>query len=344
MKLKSLAKINLDLRVLHKRPDGFHELRTVFQTISLADTIEIDYQPARKTELTIDDALAIPDNLILWAAQGALEAMRVHAQIRFRLTKQIPMGGGLGGGSSNAASILLALPVLAGKRLDLDTLSEIGAQLGSDVPFFLTGGTALGLGRGTELYPLPDIASDPLLIVCPPVHSSTAAAYAALQRDAESPRPDQRGGDRRRQPLDSRPTALTVTPSSTRMNSFRAFVRELGEVRSAGQAGPLSENDFEAAICLQHPQLKSLPGKLSKLGAVHASMTGSGSAFFAVFGSKTERDQALHTWQQGRGNYPAVAAEIVTQRQYRSLWRKQLKDYITGDPVWPPQSLYGSKK
>jgi 4-diphosphocytidyl-2-C-methyl-D-erythritol kinase len=314
VKLRSLAKINLDLRVLHKRADGFHELRTVFQTISLADFIEIDYEPSRRTELILDDALGIPDNLILRAAQAALDAMRVHAKIRFRLTKNIPMGGGLGGGSSNAATVLLALPVLAGKPLNLDTLSELGTQLGSDVPFFLTGGTVLGLGRGTELYPLPDVAAEPLLIVCPPVHSSTAEAYQALKRQ------------------------LTVTASSTRMNSFRAFVRVLGEVRSAGQAGPLSENDFEAEICLQHPQLKSLPGKLSKLGAVHASMTGSGSAFFAVFASREERDQALRVWRRGRGNYPAVAAEIVNQRSYQALWRRQLKQYISGDARWPPHS------
>ncbi len=320
LKLRSLAKVNLDLRVLNKRSDGFHELRTVFQTISLSDTIEIDYEPSRRTLLLLDDQLDIPNNLVVRAADAALDAMRAHARIHIRLTKSIPMGGGLGGGSSNAAAVLLALPILAGKRLDLDTLCEIGAGLGSDVPFFLTGGTTLGLGRGTELYPLPDIASDPLMIVCPPVHSSTTAAYAALKRE------------------------LTVTPSSSTINSFRAFVRELGEARSAAKAGPLSENDFEGAICLQHPQLKSLPGKLSKLGAVHASMTGSGSAFFAVFGARAKRDRALQTWQQGRGAYPAVAAEIVSQRQYRALWRKQLKEHITGDPVWPPQSLYESSK
>ncbi|MEO5924000.1 MAG: 4-(cytidine 5'-diphospho)-2-C-methyl-D-erythritol kinase [Bryobacteraceae bacterium] len=312
VKLRSLAKINLDLRVLNKRPDGFHELRTVFQTISLADTLEIAYEPARRTELTIDDALAIPDNLVLRAARATLDQLKLHAKIRFKLTKSIPMGGGLGGGSSNAASVLLALPVLAGKPIDLDTLSEIGTQLGSDVPFFLTGGTALGLGRGTELYPLPDIAADPLMIVCPPVHSSTVAAYAALKRE------------------------LTGAPSSTRMNSFRAFVRVLGEVRSAGPACPLSENDFEAVVCLQHPQLKALPGKLSKLGAVHASMTGSGSAFFAVFASRTERDRALQAWRQGRGNYPAFAAETVSQKRYQALWRRQLK--VAGDATWPPQS------
>lgn len=97
VKLRSLAKINLDLRVLNKRPDGFHELRTVFQTISLADTIEIQYEPARRTHLEIDGNVNIPDNLILRAAQSALDAMQVHATVRFKLTKRIPMGAGLGG-------------------------------------------------------------------------------------------------------------------------------------------------------------------------------------------------------------------------------------------------------
>lgn len=315
-KLRSLAKINLDLRVLHKHADGFHELRTVFQTISLADSIQVEYEPARKTEISIEDALAIPDNLVIRAAAAVLDAMRTKARVRFRLNKSIPMGGGLGGGSSNAAAVLLALPVLGGKRLDLGTLSDIGTKLGSDVPFFLTGGTALGLGRGTELYPLPDLQAESLMIVCPGVHSSTAEAYRALNR------------------------GLTVTGSSTIINSFRAYVRCLGEVRSAGEASSLSANDFEAAICLQHPQLKSLPGKLRRLGAIDARMTGSGSAFFAVFPSRDARDAALNGWRRVRGNFPAVAAEIVSQRRYQALWRTQLREHVTGDPVWPPQSKY----
>src|SRR5579883_2153231 len=114
VKLKSLAKLNLDLRILHKREDGFHELRTVFQTISLHDTIEIEYEKSRKTRLTIDGNLQIPDNLILRAAQAVVDASKTTATVHFRLTKKIPMGGGLGGGSSNAAAVLIALPVLMG--------------------------------------------------------------------------------------------------------------------------------------------------------------------------------------------------------------------------------------
>ena len=104
----------------------------------------------------MDDPLAISDNLVVRAARLAMDAMRVTGRVEMRLRKRIPMGAGLGGGSSDAAAVLLALPVLAGRGLDLPTLSDIAAHLGSDVPFFLLGGAAVGIGRGTELFPLPD--------------------------------------------------------------------------------------------------------------------------------------------------------------------------------------------
>jgi hypothetical protein len=113
-RVRAYAKINLDLRVIAKRPDGYHELRTVFQTISLADAIDIAFTPARKTSIAMEDALGIPDNLMVRAAGAALEAMKVHGSVEMKLTKRIPMGGGLGGGSSDAAAVLLALPALAG--------------------------------------------------------------------------------------------------------------------------------------------------------------------------------------------------------------------------------------
>src|SRR5437763_9101355 len=137
--LRSLAKINLNLRVLHKRADGFHELRTVFQTISLADRLDIEYEPALRSEILLDDPLAIPDNLVARAAEG----LKIRGRIRIRLRKHIPMGAGLGGGSSNAAAILLALPVLSGNWVGFEKQRELAAELGSDVPFFLEGGGAL---------------------------------------------------------------------------------------------------------------------------------------------------------------------------------------------------------
>src|SRR4029077_12109100 len=144
-RVRALAKINLDLRVLGRRPDGYHELRTIFQTISLADTLEIEFTPGRKTSIALEDTLHIADNLVIRAARMAMDAMRATGSIRMRLTKRIPIGAGLGGGSSDAAAALLALPPLVGRVLDLPKLSGIGEQLGSDVPFFLLGGTAVGI-------------------------------------------------------------------------------------------------------------------------------------------------------------------------------------------------------
>jgi 4-diphosphocytidyl-2-C-methyl-D-erythritol kinase len=313
VKIKSLAKINLDLRVLHQRPDGFHELRTVFQTISLADTIDIEYEPARRTNISIDDPLAIPGNLVVKAAHAVLDALKIHARVHFRLQKKIPMGGGLGGGSSNAAAVLLALPVLAGRPLE----TEIGSSLGSDVPFFLTGGTAVGVGRGTEVYEIPDLRPEPILLVLPGLHIATGPAYKALGLT--------RGG------------GLTGSDWSSKINEFQAFVRVLASGRSAGAASPFSANDFEAVVFREFPQLQSIERKLSKLGA-GVRMTGSGSAIFAVFGSRTERDRAEAAL---KGRHLVLPASLVRRAGYRRLWRRQLSEHLGGDQsLWPLQSRY----
>jgi 4-diphosphocytidyl-2-C-methyl-D-erythritol kinase len=309
--VKSLAKINLDLRVLNKNPDGFHELRTVFQTISLADTIDIEYEAARRTQITIDDPLAIADNLIVKAARAVLDALKIHARVHFRLRKRIPMGGGLGGGSSNAAAVLMTLPVLAGKSLAVE---GIAAELGSDVPFFLTGGTALGVGRGTEVYELTELKPEPILVVSAGLHVATGPAYQALGR------------------------GLTAGDSSSRINSFQAFVRVLASEHSAGAASPFSANDFEAVVFRQYPLLPTIGRKLSKLGAAGVRMTGSGSAIFAIFGSRPERDRAE---TELKGKYQVIPATLVTRGSYQRLWRRQLSQYIRMDKsLWPLQSRY----
>ena len=181
VRVRSLAKINLDLRVLNKRPDGYHELRTIFQTVSLADTIEIECRSG-STRIEIKSNISIPGNIIEKAVDSVLAATGKTARVGFVLKKRIPLGGGLGGGSSNAAAVLLALPVLLKKPVGMEKLMELAASLGSDVPFFLLGGTAVGLGRGTELYPLPDLGNLSALIITPGVHVSTADAYRALDR------------------------------------------------------------------------------------------------------------------------------------------------------------------
>jgi 4-diphosphocytidyl-2-C-methyl-D-erythritol kinase len=183
----SFAKLNLDLRVLHKRADGYHDLRTIFQTISLKDTLTIDFDFAKRTQIELKSSVDIPDNLVVRSAECVLAALKVKAWVRFALQKRIPIGAGLGGGSSNAAAVLLALPKLAGKQMPQAELFRLAESLGSDVPFFLHGGTALGLGRGTEVYPLTDLPAYAAVVVASGIHVATREAYAALQRNVTDP-------------------------------------------------------------------------------------------------------------------------------------------------------------
>lgn len=312
VRLRSLAKINLDLRVLHKRPDGYHELRTIFQTISLADTIEIAYAPGH-TKIELADDLNIPDNLILKATDMVLRALKAKGQLRFRLTKRIPMGGGLGGGSSNAAAILLALPVLLKRTIPLEKLLELASALGSDVPFFLIGGAAVGLGRGTELYPLPDIPPAPGIIVATGIHSSTPAAYAALKRE------------------------VSGEPPAAILRNFQAFALRATSLFPDPLSPPF--NDFETVVFRQHPQLKSLKGKLLKLGARRALMTGSGSALFGLFPSRESRDHAAEELRRTLPANQVYPFSMVSRSRYRSLWYRQLA-VSSGNMTWPPQDRY----
>jgi 4-diphosphocytidyl-2-C-methyl-D-erythritol kinase len=312
VRLRSLAKINLDLRVLHKRPDGFHELRSIFQTISLADTIDVEFERGR-TRIELRSNLNIPGNLILRAADVILKAARATGRITFSLTKRIPLGGGLGGGSSNAAAVLLALPRLLKKRVPMEKLMELAAGLGSDVPFFLLGGTAVGLGRGTELYPLPDAQPSPGLLITPGIHSSTAAAYTALERK------------------------VLPAVSTDMINRFQSVA--WGASDAGSPQAPEWTNDFEMVVFHQHPQLKSMKGKLLKLGAWRAMMTGSGSALFGLFANRETRDRAAVSMRKALPSNQVYPFTMVSRSRYRALWWRQLA-VSSESKTWPPQDRY----
>jgi 4-diphosphocytidyl-2-C-methyl-D-erythritol kinase len=304
VRVRALAKINLDLRVLGKRPDGFHELRTVFQTISLADTLEIAYTPGRKTAISLADDLRIADNLVLRAARLVMDAVRATGRIEMRLTKRIPMGAGLGGGSSDAAAVLLALPVLLGRDIDLPRLIAAGEQLGSDVPFFLLGGTAVGIGRGSELFPLPDAPARRGILVAPGIHVNTAQAYRDL-----SPR-------------------LTTESQQNKIVSFQSVTWNTGSLASA-------RNDFETVVFEQHRKLATLKKRLVRAGATVALMTGSGSALFGLFADRNGVSRAIELLGEGQ-TFPI---SLVSRARYRALWRRALKEHTTPG-LWPLQSRY----
>lgn len=191
MRLPAPAKINLHLEVLGRRPDGFHALETVFQTLDLADELVVELTPgAAAIELTCSD-LTIPadaTNLAWRAAAAILEQRPVAGHVAITLVKHIPHGAGLGGGSSDAASVLLALNALVSNPLNQDELAAIALDLGSDVPFFLIGGTAHATGRGEVLTPLPALSRTPVTVLMPDAYLPTPSVFKALTDAERGPR------------------------------------------------------------------------------------------------------------------------------------------------------------
>jgi 4-diphosphocytidyl-2-C-methyl-D-erythritol kinase len=221
-----------------------------------------------------------------------------------RLNKRIPMGAGLGGGSSDAAAVLLALPVLAGGAIPIDRLTAIARELGSDVPFFLLGGRAAGIGRGTELYPLPDAKTARGLLLMPGIHVSTADAYRSLNRGE-----------------------LTLEGLQNNIDSFQVFVW--------GASGEGGVNDFEEAVFREHPPLRALKQRLIRLGANPAMMSGSGSSVFGIFDGLAQVNRAIQSFRK-ETFFPI---SLVSRVRYRSLWRRWLAAHRI-QSEWPLQSRY----
>ena len=182
---RSFAKINLHLQVVGRRPDGYHELRTLFQTIALHDVLEIELGPpgvrlaVEGAELPTDDR-----NLAHRAAARFLARFAPERGADLRLRKRLPVGGGLGGGSGNAATVLLGLREQSGTPPHVADLWPLARELGADVPYFLVGGTALGFGRGDEVVPVADLPEEEIWVAAPPVAVSTAEIFAALPAPA----------------------------------------------------------------------------------------------------------------------------------------------------------------
>lgn len=305
LSVKAFAKINFSLKVLYKRPDNYHELRTLFQTISLADDVTIDWRPRRTTSIELTDPLGIPDNLMVRAARLVLDETRAAGAVAMTLKKRIPMGGGLGGGSADAAAVLRGLSALVGKPVAPGRLAELAVQLGADVPFFLLGGTALGLGRGEELYSLPDLPQTKGLLVCPRVHVSTAEAFRTLARE---------------------PYAQLTSPLGSRiLEGFQVLARNVAARRSSGECSvsewaALCENDFEPAVFAQHPNLKKIKRKLVRLGALPALMTGSGAALFGCFDTLRAAEAARKSFSTEQ-TYPFT---FIARQAYAEHWRRSL--------------------
>ena len=298
LRVRAFAKVNLGLEVLGLRQDGYHELRTIFQTIDLHDDVVIHLRP-RALDVECDHPLVPGDegNLALRAALELRRHARVTRGARIEIAKRIPVGGGLGGGSSDAAAVLLALDRLWGVGLGPAGLQPLARRLGADVPFFLTGGTALGLGRGDEVYPLWTQVRAHLVIVAPDRPVSTSAVFARVDQ--------------------------SLTPRENSNTIFRFVSSDLEGLR----AFPVLTNDLERAALEEAPdlapQVRRIRGILVRGGAVLASLSGSGSSFFGLY-DDARRARGAQSVLRDAG-FEVLRARTVTLDQYRGFWARSLR-------------------
>lgn len=276
MKTRAWAKLNLTLDVLGKREDGYHDLQSVMQTISIRDDIEIDVGTGKPWRLLCsDETLPTDERNLAWKAADVFcrTMNRDPDGLEIRIVKRIPSGAGMGGGSADAAAVLRALNRHYGEPLSVLALAELGAQVGSDVPFCVLGGTAMVEGRGERLRKLPNMP-DCIFVVCKPDFSvSTPELYEKIDRVAIPQRPDNRAME----------TALL-----------------------AGDLGAVAENlcnVFDPVVTSEHLELNYIKSICHSYGALNQQMTGSGSAVFAIL---PNFEYAAVVCNMLKDNYPKV--------------------------------------
>jgi 4-diphosphocytidyl-2-C-methyl-D-erythritol kinase len=283
--INSYAKLNVGLEILGLRSDEYHEIRTIFQTIDLYDAIYIrEITKGIEIESKHPDIPLNENNLAFKAAQKIKSFSGIKKGLHIRIEKNIPVAAGLGGGSSNAASVLLGLNKLWNLKLDDRSLISMASALGSDVPFFILGGTALGLGRGDELFALKEINEKYIIIVCPLIHINSANAYKKWN--------------------------LKLTKKRNSNIILKKFTFYKGEVDEG------LRNDFEDAI-EEAPLIAEIKTQMKKIGSRFCSMSGSGPAVFAIFDNKVSAEKAyFHFKDEG---YNVFRSKTISSNAYKKL-------------------------
>ncbi len=363
--MRSFAKINLGLKIGPARADGFHELRTIYQTIALHDVVRVEVQPGSGIEIRCNDPRVPLDesNTCYQAAERVLKVVKagIHApagqagvpqglkpspdgaldgtaeavpfqnqnhelagggEIVIEIEKRLPVQGGMGAGSSNAVAAMLGLERALGAKISTEDKMRIAAEIGSDVPLFLIGGTVLGIGHGEEVYPLPDLPPMHLVVVTPPIAVSTPKAFAQWDD------------------LVAREDELTGAGATGTINKFsqavEAWLRESVFSQAVSASEPASgvpavggdraetplldlvragiENDFERVVFPEYPDLREVKRVLEREGARYASLSGSGSTVYGVFGSGEEAQAAAA--RMNAAGHAAVATTTLTREEY----------------------------
>jgi 4-diphosphocytidyl-2-C-methyl-D-erythritol kinase len=303
--VRSFAKINLGLYIGARREDGFHELLTVYQTIGLHDLIRVHVERGKGIEIRCSDGRVPRDesNTCFRIAEKTLAALNAKSRVLIEIEKRLPVQGGLGGASSNAVATMLGLERALKKRLTAAQRLGIAAEVGSDLPLFLIGGTVLGIGRGEQVYPLEDLSAVPCIVVTPDVGVSTPKAFAEWDRKLTEAQPSDRMIQLGRE------LSVWLSESYSGAPSRRGRLENplLGLVRAG------IKNDFEQVVFPEHPELSEMKHALERAGAKYASLSGSGSTLYGLFASKQAAASAAKLKKQG---WAAQATSTVPRRQY----------------------------
>jgi 4-diphosphocytidyl-2-C-methyl-D-erythritol kinase len=346
VQVRSFAKINLGLRIGAAREDGFHELLTVYQMIALHDIVRVSVGRGSGIEIRCEDSRVPCDssNTCYRIVEKAMPALRAKGRVVIDIEKRLPVQGGMGGASSNAVAALLGLERALKKSLSAVERFRIAAEVGSDLPLFLVGGTVLGVGRGERVYPLEDFPAMDCVVVTPEVGVSTPRAFAEWDRVvARGLKPRSLSLDidaalkGRSSTVDDTavpahtPDKLTAAGSSDRMGELGLRLSAwLGESysgaprRQRGRVGnPLPdlvragiENDFEQVVFPEYPELSEAKCALVRLGAAYASLSGSGSTLYGLFGSPSAARVA--TEKLRKQGWAAQATATLARRKYWS--------------------------
>ncbi len=300
------AKVNLGLEVLGLRQDGYHELRTLFQTVDLKDDVIMTPRTSGLTLTCTDPTVPCDKRNLAWrAAHDLLRYTGLKRGVDLALVKRIPVGGGLGGGSSDAAAVLIGLDALFRLKLGTTGLYPLARRLGADVPYFLFGGTALGLARGDEIYPLRRQVEAQIVIVAPGQPVSTPAVFRRLD--------------------------ASLTPRENSSTIYRFVSSDLD-----GSAGyQILSNDLERAALEEAPELAGVVRRaralMRRAGAFFTSLSGSGSSFFGLFGEARSARLAVEMLRDA--GVVAHRSRTLSLDRYRRTWERALK--VAGvRPTW----------
>jgi 4-diphosphocytidyl-2-C-methyl-D-erythritol kinase len=319
--VRSFAKINLGLRIGAAREDGFHELLTVYQTIGLHDLIRVSLGRGTGIEIRCEDPRVPRDqtNTCFRIVERAMQALRAKGRVVVEIEKRLPVQGGMGGASSNAVATLLGLERVVKKSLPAAERLRIAAEVGSDLPLFLVGGTVLGVGRGEQVYPVEDLPGMACVVVTPEVGVSTPKAFAAWDAMASEKLTGVGGSDRMNELGRGLSAWLSETASSAPSKFLAGRGRAENQLLWLVRAG--IENDFERVVFPEYPELSEVKGALLRAGAKYASLSGSGSTLYGLFVSKGAA--ALVAGKLRKQGWAAQATVTLTRRAY---WRRVFAD------------------